>query len=769
MIRQLYDKFFQTAFKTVTNRLGIVYTPVEIVDYILHSVEDVLRNEFNCSVSDEGIHILDPFTGTGTFMARLIESDLINDVDLVRKYRDELHANEILLLAYYIAGVNVEQAYYKRRPDADYETFNNLLLTDTFNLDESKGEYAEIFPTNQERIDRQRNLDIKVIVGNPPYSAGQRSANDNAANVAYPTLDQKIADSYAANSRATNKNSLYDSYIRAIKWASERVEGKGIVAFVTNAGWLDGNAMDGMRKCLADEYSKMWVFNLRGNARTSGEQRRKEAGNVFESGSRAAVAINIFVKNPESEEKGLIYYHDIGDYLTREEKLTRIRELKSVSGTTWTSLKPDQYNDWLNQRIPEFDSYTMLGTKKKTQEEVIFPVYSAGLGTARDAWCYNSSRSHLSNVVSTCIDFFNSEVDRYEQSDKSVDLTSFISNDSTKISWSRSLRNTLKKGRRLQFRESQIRFAQYRPFYKTLVYFDKQFNHEIAQLPKVFPHTQSRNRLICVNGVGATKQSTLMVDTLPDLEVVSKSQCFPLYRYVRSDDQTDNLGLSVTSSEYERISNISERSISRFRTRFSTLKIDAEDLFYYVYGLLHSTDYRERFATNLLKQLPRIPMVRSAEEFSQFSKIGRELGDLHVDYENATEYPLEIRHLREDRSVDRSDDYFRVAQMRFGKLANGKKDKSTIDYNSHIAIQGIPLRAYEYEVNGKSAIEWVMERQCLKTDKASGIVNDANDYAIETVGDSRYPLKLLQKVVTVSLTTLDLVSQLPEFNTSEES
>ena len=260
-----------------------------------------------------------------------------------------------------------------------------------------------------------------------------------------------------------------------------------------------------------------------------------------------------------------------------------------------------------------------------------------------------------------------------------------------------------------------------------------------------------------------------MVDTLPDLEVVSKSQCFPLYRYVRSDDQTSNLGLRVTGSKWEKTSNISKRAIWRFQTRFPTLKINAEDLFYYVYGLLHSSDYRGRFATNLLKQLPRIPMVRTAEEFSQFSRIGRELGDLHVGYENAIEYPLETRQLQEYRPGELPDDYFRVAQMRLGKLATGTKDKSTIDYNSHISIQGIPLRAYEYEVNGKSAIEWVIERQCIKTDKASGIVNDANDYAIETVGDPSYPLKLLRRIVTVSLRTLELVSELPELRTLEDA
>ena len=288
-------------------------------------------------------------------------------------------------------------------------------------------------------------------------------------------------------------------------------------------------------------------------------------------------------------------------------------------------------------------------------------------------------------------------------------------------------------------------------------------------LPSIFPNADSYNRVICVNGVGATKQSVLMVDTLPDLEVVSKSQCFPLYRYVRSDDQVDELGLSVSSIKWKRIDNISEQAIRRFRSIFPTLTIGREDLFYYVYGLLHSSDYQERFATNLLKQLPRIPAIKNVDEFSQFSKVGRKLGDLHVGYENATEYPLEIRHLREDQPGEWSDAYFRVAKMRFGKSASGEKDKSTIEYNSNISIHGIPLRAYDYKVNGKSAIEWVMERQCIKTDTASGIVNDANDFAIETVGDPRYPLNLLKKVVTVSLRTLDLISQLPDLRIPDDS
>ena len=762
LIRQLYDKFFQTAFKSVTSRLGIVYTPIEIVDYILHSVEDVLRYEFGCSISDEGIHVLDPFTGTGTFIARLIESGLIKDQDLVRKYRKELHANEILLLAYYIAGVNVEQAYYKRRPTAEYETFNNLLLTDTFNVDESKGELAEIFPSNQERINRQRNLDIKVIVGNPPYSAGQRSANDNAANVAYPALDQKIADSYAANSNATNKNSLYDSYIRAIKWASEKVDDKGIVAFVTNAGWFDGSAMDGMRKCLSDEYSKMWIFNLRGNARTSGEQRRREAGNVFESGSRAAVAINVFVKDSDWDECGKIYYHDIGDYLNKEEKLDRIAELHSVSGTKWSSLRPDEYNDWINQRDPEFEKFLIIGEKRKVTYKAIFELYSAGLKTNRDAWCYNASRRSLIYNVERSISFFNSEVERYRSNSHTAAITDFVDLDAMKFSWDSEKRKWVQQGRQIEFQQHRIYTALYRPFFKCHSYFDRSLNSRVYQNPSVFPTSESQNRLICVNGVGASQQTALMVDGLPDVQFVSNGQCFPLYRYEISSSASGILEESNTTHRYEKIENISQFVLEFYRSRYSGLMITAEDLFYYLYGVLHSPNYRERFAANLLKQLPRIPAVTNADDFLQFSEIGRQLGDLHVGYESVKEYPLEVIYTPKLNSDEWTDECFRVSQMKFGKLRSAVRDRSRIDYNAHISLSGIPSEAYEYEVNGKSAIEWVMDRQCVKTDKASGIVNDANDYAIDTVGDPSYPLRLLKKVVTVSLRTKELVDQLPE-------
>ena len=762
LIRQLYDKFFQTAFKSVTSRLGIVYTPVEVVDYILHSVEDVLQQEFSCSISDEGIHVLDPFTGTGTFIARLIESGLINDQDLIRKYRKELHANEILLLAYYIAGVNIEQAYYSRRPDTEYETFDNLLLTDTFNLDDSKGELAAIFPTNQERINRQRNLDIKVIVGNPPYSAKQRNANDNAANVEYPALDRKISNSYVARSKANYRQNLYDSYIRAIKWASERVEDRGIVAFVTNAGWLDGNAMDGMRKCLGEEFSKLWVFNLRGNARTSGEQRRKEAGNVFESGSRAATAINVFVKNPDCNEKGQIFYHDIGDYLNREEKLARIVDLGSISRTEWRSLDPDRHGDWINQRDPQFDFFIPMGDKKSRSKNSLFNTYSLGISTNRDAWCYNASRGRLSENITRFVDFFNSEVERYRNSDENISVADFVNRDSTRISWSSSLiPNRVARGDSLSFNQGSIRQSLYRPFFKTLVYFDGGLIDRMGLMRSLLPNVDSENRMICTTSVGDTIFSALMSDTLPDLHLIGASQCFPLHEYVQDAVSTDTSQIFDNGEEFRRISAISQECVNDFKLSFPSLTIEDDDLFYYVYGILHSPEYRDRFATNLLKELPRIPKVSRPDDFVQFSKIGRELGDLHVGYEHVEEYPLEITYSHPLNSVEWRNEYFRVDQMKFAKSPEGSNDKSRIEYNTHISIAGIPEEAYEYVIHGKSAIEWVMERQCTKTDKASGIIDDANEYANETAEDPSYPLSLLRKVITVSLRTMNLVGKLP--------
>ena len=532
LLAELYDKFFKGAFPKLAERLGIVYTPVEVVDFIIHSVNQVLAHEFGADLATDGVHILDPFTGTGTFITRLLQSGLIPKERLAEKYSKEIHANEIVLLAYYIAAINVESAYYEAGGYGTYEPFPGICLTDTFNIGTGKGQQAMALDDNSKRLRRQRQLDIRVIIGNPPYSAGQDSANDFNANLKYEELDQRIADSYAASSTATLKNSLYDSYIRAIRWASDRVRDAGVIGFVTNAGWIDSNSADGLRKCLAEEFSSIYVFHLRGNARTSGERRRQEAGNVFGGGSRAPIAITLLVKNPKSKVKGEIFYHDIGDYLSREDKLRQIAQFGGIDGIRsapgWTQIRPDAHHDWVNQRDPAFRKYMPLGEEQGAV--AIFGNYSSGLKTNRDAWCYNFSETALRRNIGRSIRFYNGEVKRWTDAtptQRAAGIAKFITIDDAKFSWDRQQRKDVERDRRYRERGDGYRISLYRPFSRQHVYFDRSMNNCVYQLHKVFPTQDSENRIICLTGRGSAKEfSVLMTDVIPDLEVISKSQCF---------------------------------------------------------------------------------------------------------------------------------------------------------------------------------------------------------------------------------------------------
>ncbi|HDR2502219.1 TPA: DEAD/DEAH box helicase, partial [Enterobacter roggenkampii] len=414
IIVQLYDKFFRNAFPKMTERLGIVYTPVEVVDFIIHSVNDVLKQEFGQTLGDEGVHIIDPFTGTGTFITRLLQSGLISSDKLAYKFKNEIHANEIVLLAYYIAAINIEAVYHDITNESAYTPFQGICLTDTFEMYEKDDLISDVLVDNSERRKRQKALDIRVIIGNPPYSAGQESANDNNQNVKYPQLDKRIADTYAAYTSATNKNALYDSYIRAIRWASDRIGEKGVIGFVTNGSYIDSNSADGLRKCLTEEFSSLYFFHLRGNQRTSGEKSRQEGGKIFGSGSRAPIVISILVKNPNVQAHGQIYFHDIGDYLSREEKLEKVSEFNSVNGITkingWQLIEPDEHNDWLNQRDERFNYFIEMGNKKDKDSVCIFSTYSRGVATSRDAWVYNFSAKKLIENVSEMIVYYNFQV-----------------------------------------------------------------------------------------------------------------------------------------------------------------------------------------------------------------------------------------------------------------------------------------------------------------------------------------------------------------------
>jgi len=763
IIVELYDKFFRNAFPKMTERLGIVYTPVEVVDFILHSVNHLLQQEFGQTLGSKGVHIIDPFTGTGTFITRLIQSGLIKPEELPHKYKHEIHANELVLLAYYIAAINIEAAYHGEVID-EYAPFEGICLTDTFQMYEKDDLVDALLEDNSARRKRQKSLDIRVIVGNPPYSAGQKSENDDAANISYPSLDKRIEETYVnRSSNKMGKSKAYDSYIRAIRWASDRIGDAGIIGFVTNAGFLDSNSADGLRLCLAKEFSSLYVFHLRGNARTSGETRRKEKDNVFGMGSRAPIAISLLVKNPEAETHGQIYFHDIGDYLSREEKLEKIVNYASVARIpVWQHVVPDEHGDWIEQRDASFNTHVSMGDKSSKSRSEIFATYSIGVLSNRDTWIYNSSKNKLEQIVNRTVAAYKEEWLKSsglpaEEVDKKVNR-----ND-PRIKWSSDVIKKLAKGQDYSFDPSVVRVWQYRPFSRYWHYSSKMWNWSHHLMPCFFPTPEAENIVICVHGVGMSKDfSTLVSNVLPEKQFLANGQCFPLYLYefAAESDQIDFDGTgdlfieesAKPATGYTRKDAITDAGLAHFKTAYPSEQISKEDIFYYVYGILHSPDYRERFADNLSKELPRIPAVKKAADFWAFSKAGRALADLHLNYETVEPYPLII-----EAKGTLTDADYRVEKMKFAK----KGDKTTVIYNHRITLKGIPEAAFDYVVNGKAALDWVMERQAVRTDKASGIVNDANDWAIETMGNPKYPLELFQRVVTVSLETQKIVNALP--------
>ena len=799
IIKNLYEKFFKGAFPLTVEKLGIVYTPVECVDFIIHSVNDILKAEFNTSMTEQNVHILDPFVGTGTFITRLLQSGLIRPEDMERKYLNEIHCNEIVLLAYYIADVNIEAVFHDITRRKTYLPYSGICLTDTFQLAEKKHNelFTEFFQDNSKRVKKQMATHVRVIVGNPPYSVGQKSANDNAQNLSYPNLEKRIASTYIQ--RITDRNStvqaLYDSYVKAFRWASDRIpqnEG-GVVAFISNGAWLDGNAQNGMRRCFEEEFTSIYVLNLRGNQRTSGELSRKEGGKIFGSGSRTPIAITFLVKNPAKKgQKAVIHYHDIGDYLTREQKLKMVRDFRSISSRKldWQIVTPNEKADWINQRDGVFDNLILLGDKKNSKQTV-FSIFSAGDITHRDVWCYNSSSQSLSMQMQTAITTFNQEASKCIEAKTINEIATLVNADPTQIKWDQKLFEHALKGIRHTFDNNKIRLTLYRPYFKQWLYYDKAFNWSQYQLPKLFPTPTTENLLICLSGVGNKSFSCLITNEIPDYQIQFNSQCFPLYWYEENKNPQASLFDDVETNRYIRRDGITDWILKEVRSRFGGSRaITKEHIFYYVYGLLHSKQYRERFADDLKKSLPRIPIVDNVQDFMDFYKAGKELADLHLNYEqNINEQaigqdgnylffaamPMSAHRtcgvevngdmdIWQNDWTDETYQYFAVDKMRFAKVRdkNGKlvTDKTRIIYNAHITIEDIPLKAYEYIVNGKSAIELVMERYAVTIDKASQIKNNPNAWSREHE-QPRYILDLLLSVIMLSCQAVDIVSTLP--------
>lgn len=770
IVIELYDKFFRTAFPRMAERLGIVYTPVEIVDFILHSADHALKREFGVGLTDRGVHVLDPFTGTGTFIVRLLQGGLIKEQDIERKFKSELHANEIVLLAYYIAAVNIEYAYHLQRElsgvrGEDYAPFDGIVLTDTFQLNEGDGKLDEqMFPDNNQRAKKQKAVDIRVIVGNPPYSTGQASQNDDNQNLDYPHLDRRITETYVAKSEATLVRNLYDSYIRAIRWASGRIKDKGIVCYVTNGSFIDANNMDGLRKCLATEFSAVYVFNLRGDQRTAGEQSRKEGGKVFGSGSRTPVAITLLVKDSSKPSSGTIHYRDVGDYLTREEKLQAVQDAGSVESIPWRTIIPNEHGDWVNVRDPAFAKFMALGDKDNDTALRLFDTYSLGIVTGRDPWAFNYSRAKLADNMGRMIAFFNTQREAYAKATKRAKdeppaVEDVIDTDPKKISWTRNLKADVRKQKACEFEGGNIIEAAYRPFCKQRLYFSRALNEMVLLIPKLFPTPAHGNIVISTTGVADRKGFTcLIANAVPSLHLTDTGQCFPLYYYEEPGAQGDLLR-APEEGGFIRRDAISDDALAVFRKTYATARgaeIGKEDLFYYVYGILHSPEYKTRFDADLKKQLPRIPFAR---DFWAFSTAGRELAQWHLDYETVEPWPLQ-----QMGELDLGDSaLYSVQKMAWAKKrSDGKltEDKTSLVYNSRITLGGIPPEALDYVVNGKPALEWIIERYQVTADKDSGIVNDPNDWADEH-GDPAYILNLFKRLVRVSLETVRIVKSLP--------
>ena len=757
VIKELYGRFIEKALPDAAKSLGIAYTPVPVVDYVIRCVEDVLQAEFGASVSDPGVHVIDPFVGTGTFITRLIQSGLIRPDDLPRKYGRELHANEILLLAYYIAAVNIETSYYDEVGDTateSYSSFEGIVLTDTFELSENRSPMDRaFFPHNNRRIERQKGLDIRVVIGNPPWSATE--------NRDYPTIDQRVKETYADASVAILREALYDPYVKAIRQASDRVlanEKGGVVAFVTNGGFIDNKSFDGFRKAVVQEFDAVYCYNLRGDQRTAGEKSRQEGGKIFGSDSRLGVAILLLVKRPGESRGAKIYYNDIGDYLNREEKL-EILDNSSLATTDWRIITPNAHGDWIKQRSEAFLLLRPLASQKSEISGMapIFLLESLGFYTGRDAWCYNSSDVKLRDNIRRTIDFFNDRMESFRkigatgnQKEKETRAKEFAGVTPREFHWRPENHRHMVGGREYAASAGNFTVGAYRPYFKQRLYFNPDLNSRIRKFPAIYPDPNSENLGIALTGTGVSAPFyTLMTESIVDDGLTGHSVYLPRWCFLPREEALGN------SDVVERVSNINPAALTEYRAHYRDQSISEDDLFYHVYGILHSREFRETFAADLEKSAPRIPMPDSVDDFRAFARAGRELARLHLEYENIEPFNLDVQ-VADGWDLDAPDAY-RVVKMAYAS----KTDKTRLRYNAGITLAGIPEDAHKYLVGSRSALDWLIDRYQISTHKESGIVNDPNDWSEET-GDHRYIFDLIRRIVNLSLETNQIVETLPE-------
>ena len=737
-LNTVYEQFFQGFSVKVADTHGIVYTPQPIVDFMVKSVSYLLKTQFGRSLSDTGVHIIDPFVGTGNFIVRLIQE--IDKTALKAKYSDELHCNEVLLMPYYIASMNIEHEFYVATNQ--YQPFDNLCLVDTFDLTAER-QLSMFAPENTRRVESQKQTEMFVVIGNPPYNARQMDENDANKNRKYPELDKRIQETYAQASNATNKTALYDPYVKAIHWALNRIEGEGIVAFVTNHNFITGQAFDGMRRHLADACDAIYLLDLGGNIR------KGQTGNSNVFDIQVGVSINLFVKTRQHDTApARIFYNSETAALPKEATFEFLEKCEHIGNVNWDSIQPDARHTWLTEGLREdFETFLPMGSKQAKASKgevsgVIFHQFSNGVQTNRDTWVINFNQNTLTENIQRTIKFYNSQVfnwERRENIDENVD--DFVNYDNKQISWSSGLKSHLKSGRIAEFASAKIRWHLYRPFTKTNLFFDRILNQRVFVFPSIFPTTDTEieNRGICVNKSHEKPFTCLMTDCIPQQVVTggfgSPTQCFPFYIY--NEDGTN------------RRENITDWALTQFREHYRDEQITKWNIFHYIYALLHHPVYRERYQVNLKRDLPHIPF---APMFWEFVESGKQLAEIHVHYEDQPKYKLDLIET-EGMSLD-----WCVEQMRFSK------DKTQIRYNDFLTLDGIPAEVFQYRLGNRSALEWVVDQYRIKTDRRSGIENNPN-----RGNDEEYIVDLIRKVISVSLETVRIVEKLSVLNIGGEA
>ena len=733
-LNTVYEQFFQGFSIKVADTHGIVYTPQPIVDFMVKSVEHILQTEFERSMSDTGVHIIDPFVGTGNFIVRIMQE--LDPIALERKYTadpPELQCNEVMLLPYYIASMNIEHEFFTTTNR--YVPYEGICLVDTFEM--AEGQQMQLFSAaNTARVEKQKQTDMFVVIGNPPYNMGQVNENDNNKNRKYKTMDARIADTYVKDSKATLRNKLSDPYVKAIRWASDRIGEEGVVAFVTNNGFLDGIAFDGMRRHLSEEFDTIYILDLDGNVRKN-PKLSGTSHNVF--GIQVGVSINFFIKKVDNtNSQTQIFYACVDKFWRKEDKYGHLDSKQHYQNIEWERITPDKRYTWLTEGLQtEFDTFIPIGNKemkaaKDAATGVIFKTYSLGVSTNRDAWVYNFNQNTLAENMSGMIENYNAEVSRWVQrTGRDTKLDDYVVSDEMKIKWSSTLKQKLQSGQFATFTDAKIRQSLYRPFTRLNLYFDRMMNDRVLVFPSIFPtpETEKENWVICVSGIGGNKPfQMLVVDVIPDLHLTGDSQCFPFYTY--DEDGTN------------RRENITDWALAQFRTHYADDTITKWDIFHYNYGLLHHPEYREKYEANLKRDLPHIPFTK---DFWGFAKAGAQLADLHVNYESQPEYDKLKLIQTPNMPLD-----WHVEKMKLSR------DKTQIVYNNFLTLDGIPPKTFDYRLGTRSALEWVIDQYRVKTDKRSGIVNDPN-----RTDDPQYIVKLIGKVITVSVETVDIIDNLP--------